>query len=154
MTILLCGCKSGVDHSSGSITFYYVEQEYSFGNTGSVIAAEARESSGHRRDLSYMMALYLLGPVEEEHSSPIPSGTRIQCSTKENGGIQLKLTEEADVLSDAEFSLAASCLSLTCFNITNAPEVTIISKERRVTFNRNNLILSDNYVSYPTMEEK
>ena len=151
--LILCGCSAQSQQSSNSITFYYLKQAYTFGQSGESIVAEQRDSSGMRRDLSYLMSMYLLGPVEEDHISPLPQGTRIQCTTKENERVQLELSEAARSLSDIEFSIACSCLSMTCFDITNTTEVTVINGERSITMTPDRLILTDDSSSNPITEE-
>ena len=155
--ILLLFFFSGCAHLKSSlsepVSFYYLERDYGYGQTGSVIAVEERESSGHRRHLSYMMALYLMGPTEEEHIIPLPAGTRIGCTLKDNGDIQLELSDAARVLSDSEYTLACTCLSLTCFDLTDSEKVTVINGERSLTMNRGSFTLSDDISSYPTTEE-
>ena len=47
------------------------------------------------------------------------------------------------LLSDAEFSLACACLSMTCMELVNAEKVTIVSGSRSLTLSRDNLLLND-----------
>ena len=152
---LFCGCSIRKNHQTDSVIFYYLQQEYHYGQSGTVLAPEQRELTGHRKNLSYWMALYLMGPVDESHSMPLPDGTRINGTLMENGSIQLELSEAARIMSDSEFSLACTCLSLTCFSIVDSNEVSIINGERKIVLNQNNLTLSDNLtVSAPTEENQ
>lgn len=155
VVLFLCSCSFSKDHQSDAVIFYYLQQEYQYGQSGSVLAPEQRELTEHPRNLTYWMALYLMGPVEEAHAMPLPEKTRIAGTLMENGSIQLELSEAARGMSDSEFSLACTCLSLTCFSITEASEVSIINGERKIVLNQNNLTLSDNLtVCLPTEDVK
>ena len=153
LMLLLSACGSHSKSQSDSVTFYFLQQEFQYGHSGSVLAPESREFSGEPRNLSYWMALYLMGPVEDTHITPVPAGTRILCTSLDNGNIQLELSEPAEKMSDAEFSLACTCLSLTCFSITDADEVTIISGDRKIVLNRKNITLTDDRTFYSQTEE-
>ena len=60
-----------------------------------------------------------------------------------SSGISLVLTDTLETLSDADYSLACACLTLTCLNITGGEKVTITSGSRSVTMTRNTLTLFD-----------
>ena len=117
------------------------------------MASETRVISGQPRDLSYMMALYLMGPTAEEHIIPLPSGTRIHSSIQENGDIALILSEAALELSESELTLASACLAMTCFDITQTEKVVIQNGSRSISMTRENLLLVDSNAGNPTPEE-
>lgn len=150
---LLTACGVQNTKNQNSLTFYYLEKEYSYNGNSSVIASEIRDASGHRRDLSYLMALYLMGPTEEEHTMPLPAGTRIYGSELDNGSIMLQLSDAANSLSDSEFTLACACLSLTCFDFSDAGSVCVQVGERSTTLSRDSLTLLDRSEEYPVVEE-
>lgn len=143
LCLLLCGCGMLGERIKEPVTFYYLKSEIEYFTQEGVIASEEREASGHREDLSYLMALYLMGPTEEELRSPIPRGTRIYTAAQEPEGVVLHLSDTAGTMDDMEFSLACTCLSLTCFDLTDAQSVTIQSGERTVTMDRDTLTLYD-----------
>ena len=58
-------------------------------------------------------------------------------------GITLYLSDTAATMDDMEYSLACTCLSLTCLDLTDAASVTITSGNRSITMNRNTLTLFD-----------
>ena len=153
LLLLLCGCNNGTASTENTFTFYYLEHEYQYGQAASMVAPEHRESASQRKDLMYMMNLYMMGPAEEAHIMPLPAETRINCHEMEDGSIKLELSGAARLLSDSEFSLACTCLSLTCFNITESPEVTVVNGDRSITINRNNYLLKDDITSYSATEE-
>lgn len=153
MGLLFSGCSLLEPRMMDPVTFYYLEKDYLYGEQSSVLAAEMREASGHRSDISYLMALYLMGPTEEEHMTPLPAGTRIYASEEEGGGIRLELSEASGKLSDSEYSLACACLAMTCFDISEAEKITVVSGERSITMNRNSLTLFDDRGEISTTEE-
>lgn len=153
LSLLLSGCGLFSPHIKEPVTFYYLRSEMQYFAKDGVISSEEREASGHREDLSYLMALYLMGPAEEELVSPIPRGTRIFKTTETEEGVSLHMSDTANTMTDIEFSLACTCLSLTCLELTDAPAVTITSGERTITIHRDALTLFDGSAAAP-MEEQ
>lgn len=148
IVLLLCLCFSGCavlgERIKEPVTVYYLQKEFDYGDLGSVMAPEIRETYGERRDLSYLMALYLVGPTSEEHRMPIPSGTKITSTVQENGNIVLELSDAAQSMSESELTLACACLSMTCFDFTQSQKVTVQIGERSISMTRSSLLLSDN----------
>lgn len=143
LCLLLTGCGIQVERFKEPVTFYYPYAEYRYFTGDGVIASEEREASGHRDDLSYLLALYLMGPADESLTAPLPRGTRIYASSQTEDTIQLRLSDGASVLDDKAFSIACACLSLTCLDLTDAESVTIESGERSATMTRDMLVLND-----------
>lgn len=151
--ILVCflsGCQLPGERIKEPVTFYYIRADYQE-NLTDAFGTELREASGHRADLSYLMALYLMGPVDKTLSSPIPAGTRIYVTENNAYNVKLKLSDTSETLSDVEFSMTCACLAMTCLEITGTNEVTISSASRSVTMTRSNLELSDSSI-YTTEE--
>jgi len=141
--ILLSGCTVFESRMLEPVTFYYLKADYVFGREGSVMVSEQREASGHRDDLSYLLALYLMGPTEEGHATPLPAGTRIFKLENDESTIRMKLSQHAHSLSDSQFSLACGCITMTCLELTSAEQVTITDGERTVTMQRESITLLD-----------
>ncbi len=149
LSLLLTGCGFFGERIKEPVTFYYLRDEYQFGSGGGVIGSEIREASGHRDSLSYLLALYLIGPSDEELHSPIPRGINIFSAELVENTVKLKLSDTSASLTDAGFSLACACLTLTCLDLTGAEEVTITSGSRSVTMSRDNLTLFDSTTAAP-----
>lgn len=142
-SLLLSGCAIFGERIKEPVTFYYVRSEYQYFSEDGVIASELREASGHRHDLSYLLKLYLMGPATDDLDSPLPRGAQIHKAEQTTEGIVLHLSNQDTSMSDAEFSLASACLALTCFDLTDAQNITIHSGERTVELDRNTLLLYD-----------
>ncbi len=140
---LLSGCSFFGERLKEPVTFYYLNAEYQFFSEEGVIVPELREAYGHRDNLSYLMALYLVGPSQDELISPLPRGTRIYFAEQTEENITLKLSDTANTMSDIDFSLACACLSLTCFDLAEVDSVTVISGERTISMNADGLIIYD-----------
>jgi hypothetical protein len=151
--MVLSGCAASQVDSHSSSTFYYLQREYLYGNDGSVIAPEAKGTSESRSDIQYLMALYAMGPTVEEHIMPYPSETRITCSESENGDVILSLSDAASGLSDSEFTLASTCLAMTCFEAADCTRVTVQLGDRSITMTRSSIVLKDNRADYLPLEE-
>ena len=140
---LLPGCGQKMKEP---VTFYYQITNYQE-NMVSPIAGEEREVAGYRDNLKYLLTFYLMGPISQELSSPLPRGTQL-CSIGQDGAnLTIEISDTASALNDSRFSLACACLSMTCMGLTSAERVTIVSGSRSLTFDRTNLLLSDTMIS-------
>ena len=153
LTLFLSGCAGMQEKKDDTVTFYYIRSEYRYGTDSDIIVGEERDYAGSRTSLSYLMAMYLMGPAEEELATPLPAGTRIHQSEIENGIVKLHLSNNADTLSPEEFTLACACLTLTCLDITDAKAVTVICSDRSLTMNRDALTLFDDFSAKEPTEE-
>lgn len=152
--MLLSGCSLFGERIKEPVTFYYIRREYAYSTGDGVLGSEEREASGHLDDLSYMLALYLIGPSDEELVSPLPKGTRILSAETSKHSVILRLSDTSKTLSDSDFSIACACLTLTCLELTDKTEVTIHSGERTVSMSEDNLILFDTRTETKPVEEE
>ena len=150
MSMLLCGCTERLKEP---VTFYYIRAAYET-DMSAIIGSELREASGHREDLAYLMALYLMGPADEELRDPLPRGTSIESVEHKNAAVVLHLSDLTDTMTDSQFTLACSCLTLTCLELTDAESVTIISGDRSITLQADTLILQDLTTEYRTEDSE
>lgn len=153
LCLTLSGCGIFSERITEPVTFYYLKAEYQFGQNSSVIVTEQREAAGHRDDLSYLLALYLMGPSEEEHVTPLPAGTRFIKLKQENAVVSMELSEASHALSDIDFSLACACIAMTCLDITDAKSVSITSADRTITMTRESLMLLDDSAANSVTED-
>ena len=140
---LLPGCGQKMKEP---VTFYYQITNYQE-NMVSPIAGEEREVAGYRDNLKYLLTFYLMGPISQELSSPLPRGTQLCGISQEGTELTIEISDTASTLNDSRFSLACACLSMTCMGLTNAERVTIVSGSRSLTFASDNLLLSDTITS-------
>lgn len=141
VSVLLTGCGFFGQRIKDPVTFYYLCSKYPE-ELCCVIVSEEREASGHVGNLPYLLALYLMGPSNDELVSPLRPG--VQITSKQDGThIYLELSNLPSTLSDIDFSLTCACLTLTCLDITGAEDVTISSGDRVKTMNRQSLTLYD-----------
>lgn len=148
--LLLSGCTEQLKEP---VSFYYVRSGYEE-DMSNIIGTERREASGHRGDLSYLMALYFMGPADEELLAPLPGNTHILSVTHKGQEVILHLSETDDSVTDAQFTVACACLTLTCLELTGAETVTIISGNRSVRLDEASLLLRDLPAAVITEESK
>lgn len=153
LLLALSGCTLSAQGFRDPVTFYYLREQYRYGDADGVIAGEQRESAGHAGDLSYLMSLYFMGPSEEELVSPIPRGVQLQAVILEDHTATLVLSDTTRVLTDSEFSLTAACLAMTTMEITPVTKVIIRSADRAATITRDNLTLFDDSAAVAATEE-
>lgn len=152
LSIFLSGCSSLGQWVKEPVVFYYVHEDYSQ-NMGQVIVSEVREASGHRDDLSYLLALYSMGPSNEEFIAPFPVNTVILPIEHSGERIVLNLSENLMTYTDAEYTLASTCIALTCMEITNVQNVTVICEDRSVTIEKDQLLLQSSIVQNQQEEQ-
>lgn len=152
--ILLCGCAVSGERIKEPVYFYYVKNELDYRSANGVIACEEREASGHRDNLAYLLALYQMGASSEELRLPFPERTVISIEEQTNQEIKLVLNHEAFDMSDAEFSLACACLTLTCTELTDAERVTVTCDQRSVSMTRESITLVDSSMTDKTEDLK
>lgn len=145
----LCGCVHMFSEFKEPVTFYYPRAEYQYGEEESVIANEQREASGHTSHINYLLAMYLAGPLDEGLASSFPAGTHLVNVEKKDNALTVKLNSALDSMSDHAFSLGCTCLTLTCLELTDVAEVTVVSGERSITISREDLTLYDDVLVEP-----
>ena len=150
-SFLLSGCGFFGERIKDPVTFYYLCEKYQE-ELCCVIGSEEREASGHTGDLPYLLALYQMGPTDDELLSPLPAGTHINTQIQD-GHVTLELSDSAHSLSDIDYSLACACLTLTCLNATNAVDVTVRSGDRVKTMTHDSLTLLDTIETIAPVEE-
>ena len=148
--LLLSGCSIGGERIKEPVTFYYINKDYR-NDMEQVIVSEMREASGHRDDLDYLLALYSLGPANEELQSPLPRNTKIISMHSEDDSIALNLSASVLEMSDVEFTLASACISLTCMELTGVQQITVTCGDRTITIQKDHLML---YSQFPQNSEE
>lgn len=140
--LTFCGCESphGDLHN-----FYYcrISEDYQYISENSIISKESREINVHSGNIHYILSLYLAGPIEEGLRIPLPKSVRLTSLQWDGNHLILTLSDLSDAITDAEFSLACACLTLTCQDYTGCSSVTIISGNRTATMNADNILLTD-----------
>lgn len=145
--LLLSGCGIIGERIKDPVTFYYIRADYQK-DMGEVIVSEIREASGHKDDLPYLLALYSMGPASNDLQAPFPANIRILPTEHTDAGIVLSLSDTLENMTDAEYTLGSACLALTCMELTNASQITVVSGGRSITINR------DNIVTFETAHQK
>ena len=139
--LIFSGCSAGGDRIKEPVTFYYVSEDYQKDMT-QVVASETREASGHRNDLSYLLALYSMGPAKEGLKSLLPRNTNIRIENHTEENLELYLSESALTIPDADFALASACISLTCMELADVHQVTVNCGERSLTIQSDQLLMN------------
>ena len=126
------------------------------GSADSLIGTELREGDGYQQDPSWLLDLYLHGPLDRSYRTPFPVGTSLRQLIVEDSGATVVLSRQFAKLTGADLSLACGCLTLTVMDLTGAESVTILVEgalldgKESITMDKTNLILVDNAI--PDME--
>ena len=150
--LLLSGCGNLTGGLHDTVTFYYVRSDYQ-ADMSSPIGTEQREATGHRNDLRYFLAMYLMGPAQESLSSLLPSRTQILSLEERDSQLVIRLSNLDEVLSDSDYSLACACLTLTFLELSGLQGITVESGSRSITMNQDNIAYFDTVLQSTETEE-
>lgn len=152
-SFLLSGCSSMGERIKEPVTFYYIQENYQK-EMGDVIAMEVREAAGHRYDLPYLLALYSMGPSDNGLVSPFPRNTRILPVEHSDDGLVLSILDEIQDMTEAEYTLACACLAMTCMEIIDVEQITVICGNRSVTLKADTLLINSMFNATTPEERK
>lgn len=147
----LIGCKAG-SQEENLTSFYYCQAVYDCGTPEAVIAPEQRELSAGTPELKNILALYLVGPLDEKLTSPF-YGVKLLSVENTEEQLLIQLTEADKSMTDAQFSLACACMTMTCLELTDVSQVTITCGDRSATMSLEKLLLFDGIAPIETTEE-
>ncbi len=133
LLFLLSGCSLSKDADT-SVSFCYPRRTVIYGTEDSVAVWEEREITGSSNDLSSMLALYLQGPEDTTLKAPLPAGVRLAEASWNQENLILVFSEEITALEGIDLSIAGACISATCFSLTDAQKVSILSEDETVLF--------------------
>ncbi len=120
-----CTAYSNYGSPKDPVSFYYCTQSSDHSESRTIIDVEPREALGHKDDPTYLLNLYLAGPISYQFASPFPAGVSLQELTINNGVAEITLSNQITQLSDYNITLALACLVLTADSILNVESVTI-----------------------------
>ena len=98
--MLLCLLPGCAERAKEPVTFYYLRENSSRG-LGPEIVGEIREGSGHRDNLRYLLAFYLMGPADKELTSPLPRGTTLYQLEQTTDAVTIGISDTSEALSDS-----------------------------------------------------
>ena len=143
--LLLCGCGRKGKPLFDPVYLYYPRTEYDYGSADSAITWEAMDGTGHMDDFEFLLSEYFAGPIDEGLVKPFPMGTTLLSARLEEDDFLLEISPEALELPEHQFTLGCSCLSMTCFELTQAETVTVSCGEKSLTIRRNGMLLADDF---------
>lgn len=133
--------------SNEEIRFYYPQSKIQYGQADGVITSEYREAPGHEEDLTYLLMLYLEGPISQELTSPFPKGTTLQQVDIHENALSIVLSDAFSRLDSIDYTIACTCLAQTCFGLGDFETVTVsssLSGSTAITLTRDSVIFTDN----------
>ena len=134
----ICGCRRSDD-----VRYYYPRTEVQYGISDGVIASETRNMDRDDFDLTYLLKLYLEGPVSQELYSPFPTGTALESLSYAGGQLFIVLSEPFATLENLDYTIACICIASTCFELTEADTVTVKTQHTSITLTPDLLALED-----------
>ena len=154
--LLLLVILAPKNENKDTVTFYYARQDYKFGSPDGTIGFEERSVGRRNKDYSYLLTLYLEGPLSPNLKTPFPGKNieQVQTVDLEDGVATITLADLGVGMTDSQFCLSCAALSKTCIALTDAHTVKISSGERSVTMTLQNLLLYDDSASVERIDQE
>ena len=145
LLLILAGLTGCGNTRESSYEFFYLRtpETYDYGTEQAVVASEDRSFPSPIQDTEYLLRLYLDGPVSETLRSPFPQGTRLLTLQHSSHTLTIRLSEEYAQLSGIRLSMAAACLAKTCFQLTDAENLIVLSGTHVYTYSRGSFLFLD-----------
>lgn len=150
--LFLCACNrqtQGVP--SGSVRFYYLQNEIAYNSADSVVSYETKQPS--KLTPEELISQYLHGPTKKNLVSPFPAELKLISITQDYDNIKIVLSDELTALSGLELTLACSCLTKTLQGILPAESYEISSTGGKLNGKSSILITPNTFVWEDTLPE-
>lgn len=150
--LFLCACNrqtQGVP--SGSVRFYYLQNEIAYNSADSVVSYETKQIN--KLTPEDLIGLYVKGPSKKDLVSPFPAELKLISITQEYGNIKIVLSDELTALSGLELTLACSCLAKTMQGILPAESYEISSNGGKLNGKSSIRITSNTFIWEDTLPE-
>lgn len=121
LTLTACGSERM------PVKFYFQRQYITYGDADSVIVAEERPSLSRDNSLSYLLTLYLEGPIDTGLALPVPPETRLLNVTTDGDHLTLVMNSAFFQLEGLDLTLVCACIASTCFDLTDAEQITFVN---------------------------
>lgn len=137
--------------------FYYVRNQYVYGQENGVMASEAR-STAEYSDAQEILQAYLSGPQDSTLASPFPSGTQITEFLYKGETLHITLSAHIVTLPKAKQVLACTCLARTAMELTGVNAVyfqtdnTEFAYMDPILIDKDSVLLYDDYNSVTPSE--
>ncbi len=146
----LIACVAEAPDLTASTNFFYRRVEPDYDAVDGMIASERRNILGVEDNLKAMLQLYFDGPQDAALISPFPKNLTVSHIWQQDTGILLDLSPELQTMSGIDLTLACACISMTCFDLTEAETVSLrvpgqlLNGQPILSMSRANLLLYDN----------
>ena len=149
--LLILLCFSACAKEEKSIRFYYPKAEFDYQSEQSILGSEIREAPGHEENLSYLLALYLEGPVDQDLISPFPRKSAVEEYRFSDQTLEIIMNERFADMDDLQHTIASACIAQTFFELTDAEQIIIKYTSVRygsktISLTKDSLVLTDNAV--------
>ena len=154
LALLLClpACAHHVDAPKEPVQFYYPRHtdQLQYGDPQGVITHELREAAGYTDRYSYLLNLYLRGPVTQGLRDPFPNGISVISLETAGNSAELVLSDSFAQLSGMDLTVACACLTLTLHSLTGIERLTVTTQgqqlepEGKIVMRLSDILFMDN----------
>lgn len=151
LLVLICftGCTAQKQVSADSVTVYYMRENPVYGSPDGVIAPSYLDAMGRKRDIPFLLNLYLQKTPEEGLVSTFPAGVTLISYKLEGLTATIVLSDQIADLSGMDLTIALSCFTKTVMSLTNCEEVILsawtkdLDGQSFITLNKDSYLLLD-----------
>ena len=141
--LLLSGCGRSGKILIEPVYFYYPRNEFDYGYEDGVIDFEAIDGTGRMDDYWLLLNEYFTGPIDETLHNPFPEGTQLLSAERDGDLFRLTLSQEPLTLPEHLLTLACTCLSMTCFELTDCQQAVFLFGSREIIIPHDSWLLDD-----------
>lgn len=152
--ILLSACKIWTPGSKDNITFYYSRKEYAYGSQDAIFSSEIRDMAGHTTDTTYLLKMFLLGPLTEGLEAPFPQNTRLLSLQENRDETVITLSDAGASMPEIQFTLGCTSLAKTYIGIRDISQITVIRGSQSITLTRSGILLYDQSTGQSNREKE
>ncbi len=148
--VSMFGCASRQTNSDQQVTVYYRRSEPTYGAADSIIASTTLDATGHERDYSHLLQVYLNGCEADLFAPTFPENTYVVNFKLEALTAKIVLTDNFAQLTGMDLTIACICLTQTIISLTDCQEVIIstvfspLDGNNFITLSRDSYLLLDN----------
>lgn len=151
LIVSLYGCKRNKAEIQEPVEFYYCFETV-FKTDDGVTGSETREAAHFNGNLEQLLQVYLLGPVSDELTSPLPYAVKLVSLEQVNDSVYLTLSREFSTLSGIRLTTACSCIVMTLHDYAGINQVCFraasgqLDNKDEFIMSITDIVLSDNTV--------
>lgn len=157
LACLLSGCGGQKAKIKSPVSFYYLNETFTYNSEAGAVSIEVRDGVGYENDLRGLLNAYVAGPEDQSYISPFPERLSVNDIIIEEHTASLVVSDQLCMLTGHKLTLACVCLSKTVMELTGADTVNIRVADRLlggkavITISADSLVFMDSATYSPSI---